>query len=120
MASVYSVLHLSDIERATNQGLAREELIEWYLEQKEFEIESVADLDNEREIVTKALTRLVKDKYLMELRGTVGDSLTDETMNATSTDDVQIHYVVRKSLFPIEKFTSPSLNVYLLDCRSGS
>jgi DNA replication licensing factor MCM6 len=91
-----SVLHLSDVERTTSQGVDREELVEWYLEQKEHELTSVADLDDEREIIGKALTRLVKDKYLMELRGAVGDSIGDETMDASSTDHAQVHYVVRK------------------------
>jgi len=93
-----SVLHLSDVERTTSQGIDREELIEWYLEQKEHELTSVEELETEREIVAKALTKLVKDKYLMELRGAVGDSIGDETMEASSADHTQVHYVVRKSI----------------------
>ncbi len=38
----------------------RDELIEWYLEQKEQEFESVEDLDSERELIGKALTKLAK------------------------------------------------------------
>jgi hypothetical protein len=91
-----SVLHLSDVERTTSQGIDREELIEWYLEQKEHELTSVEELETEREIVAKALTKLVKDKYLMELRGAVGDSIGDETMEASADDHTQVHYVVRK------------------------
>ncbi|KAG7561812.1 hypothetical protein FFLO_02713 [Filobasidium floriforme] len=94
------VLHLSDVERTTSQGVDREELVEWYLEQKEHELTSVADLDDEREIIGKALTRLVKDKYLMELRGAVGDSIGDETMDASSTDHAQVHYVVHPEIDP--------------------
>jgi DNA replication licensing factor MCM6 len=92
-----SVLHLSDVERTTSQGIDREELIEWYLEQKEHELSSVEDLESERDIIAKALTRLVKDKYLMELRGSVADSIGDETMDASATGHTQVHYVVRKS-----------------------
>lgn len=84
------------MERTTSQGVDREELIEWYLEQKESELTSVEDLEDEREIIGKALTRLVKDKYLMELRGAVGDSIGDETMDASSSTHAQVHYVVRK------------------------
>lgn len=94
---LYSVLHLSDVERSTSQGIDREELIEWYLEQKEHELTSVEELETEREIVAKALTKLVKDKYLLELRGPVGDSIGDETMEAPAADHTQVHYVVRKS-----------------------
>lgn len=52
------VLHLSDIERDTGSGVDREELIQWYLEQKETEFESEEDLEYERELIAKALTKL--------------------------------------------------------------
>lgn len=55
-----SVLHLSEIERDTGEGVDREELIEWYLEQKEQDFSSVEDLEKERDIVGKALTKLAK------------------------------------------------------------
>lgn len=54
------VLHLSDIERDTGSGVDREELIQWYLEQKETEFESEEDLELERELIAKALTKLSK------------------------------------------------------------
>ena len=108
------------MERTTSQGVDREELIEWYLEQKENELTSVDDLDDEREIIGKALTRLVKDKYLMELRGAVGDSIGDETMEASSTEHAQVHYVVRKSCysprtiaFPDSDFLTPILRLQI-------
>lgn len=52
------VLHLSDIERDTGSGVDREELIQWYLEQKETEFETEEDLEYERELIAKALTKL--------------------------------------------------------------
>jgi DNA replication licensing factor MCM6 len=54
------VLHLSDIERDTGSGVDREELIQWYLEQKETEFETEEDLEYERELIAKALTKLSK------------------------------------------------------------
>lgn len=54
------VLHLSDIERETGQGVDREELIQWYLEQKEMDFETEEDLEYERELIAKALTKLSK------------------------------------------------------------
>ncbi len=59
-SSIHSVLHLSEIERDTGEGVDRDELIEWYLEQKEHEFAGVQDLENEREIIGKALTKLAK------------------------------------------------------------
>jgi DNA replication licensing factor MCM6 len=52
------VLHLSDVERDTGSGVDREELIQWYLEQKETEFETEEDLEYERELIAKALTKL--------------------------------------------------------------
>ena len=54
------VLYLSDIERERGGGVEREELIQWYLEQKEDEFESEEDLEYERELISKALTKLAK------------------------------------------------------------
>lgn len=54
------VLHLSDIERESGTGVDREELIQWYLEQREQDFETEEDLENERELIAKALTKLAK------------------------------------------------------------
>jgi DNA replication licensing factor MCM6 len=54
------VLHLSDVERDNGTGVDREELVQWYLEQKEMDFESEEDLEYERELISKALTRLAK------------------------------------------------------------
>jgi DNA replication licensing factor MCM6 len=55
-----SVLHLSEVERETGQGVDRDDLITWYLEQKESQFESVAELEHEKELIGKALTKLAK------------------------------------------------------------
>jgi DNA replication licensing factor MCM6 len=54
------VLHLSAVERETGLGMDRDELIDWYLEQKESEIQDVEGLEHEKELITKVLKRLVK------------------------------------------------------------
>ena len=54
------VLHLSQIEHATGKGVDREELIDWYLEFKENELQDVEALEYERELITKMLRKLVK------------------------------------------------------------
>lgn len=38
----------------------REELVQWYLEQKEVDFETEEDLEYERELIGKALNRLAK------------------------------------------------------------
>jgi DNA replication licensing factor MCM6 len=54
------VLHLSATERETGRGIDRDELIDWYLEQKESQIQDVEELEYEKELITKMLRRLVK------------------------------------------------------------
>lgn len=54
------VLHLSQIERETGRGVDRDELIDWYLELKESEIQDVEELEYEKELITKMLRKLVK------------------------------------------------------------
>lgn len=54
------VLHLSATEQATGKGIDRDELIDWYLEQKESEVQDVEELEYEKELITKVLRKLVK------------------------------------------------------------
>jgi DNA replication licensing factor MCM6 len=59
------VLHLSEHEHKTGKGLDREELIDWYLEQKEEEMQDVDELEYEKELIVKLLRRLVKVRSLI-------------------------------------------------------
>ena len=54
------VLHLAAVERETGRGFDRDELIDWYLETKEEEIQDVDELEYEKELITKVLRKLVK------------------------------------------------------------
>jgi DNA replication licensing factor MCM6 len=54
------VLHLSAVERETGKGIDRDDLIDWYLELKESEIQDVDELEYEKELITKMLRKLVK------------------------------------------------------------
>jgi DNA replication licensing factor MCM6 len=54
------VLHLSQVEQATGKGVDREELIDWYLEFKEGEIQDEEAFEHEKELITKMLRKLVK------------------------------------------------------------
>ena len=69
------VLHLSEVERESGAGVDREELVQWYLEQREQEFESEDEVEYERELIGKALNKLAKDNYLLELRGDVREGL---------------------------------------------
>ncbi|RXK36244.1 minichromosome maintenance protein 6 [Tremella mesenterica] len=93
------VLHLSDVERETGMGIDREELIQWYLEQREMDFETEEDLEYERELIAKALVKLAKDNYLLEIRGDVREGLApstegEESMQSAADSTDKIYYVV--------------------------
>ncbi|TBU47236.1 mis5 protein [Dichomitus squalens] len=99
------VLHLSQVERETGTGMDRDELIDWYLELKEEEIQDVEELEYEKELITKMLRKLVKDNYLIEIRGDVQDSLPpsmEESSGQQTADsqegNVRVYYMVHPSV----------------------
>lgn len=57
------VLHLSSHERETGKGIDKDALIDWYLEQKEEDIQDIDELEYERELITKMLRKLVKVSF---------------------------------------------------------
>lgn len=117
------VLHLSATERETGKGIDRDELIDWYLELKESEVEDVEELEYEKELITKVLRKLVKvsshaidvsahtdyilveqDNYLIEVRGDVQESLmsADDSSTLPSSvqdgENVRVYYMVHPSV----------------------
>ena len=56
-------------EAENGNGLTREELINWYLEQEEENFDTVADAQAEESLAKKVINRLLKDNILMEMRG---------------------------------------------------
>lgn len=90
------VIHLSDLERTTGAGVDRDELIAWYLEQREEHMESVEDIDREGELIGKALTKLARDNYLLEIRGDVREGLqpSEQDEDTAASADDKVHYLV--------------------------
>ena len=54
------VMHLVQVERDTGKGMDKDELIDWYLELQEENIQDVEQLEYEKELITKMLRKLVK------------------------------------------------------------
>lgn len=54
------VSHLKTVEDETGRGEDREALVDWYLEEKEGEMQDVEDIERETELMTKMLKKLVK------------------------------------------------------------
>ncbi|KAK9470921.1 MCM2/3/5 family-domain-containing protein [Dipodascopsis tothii] len=56
-------------EATIDSGLTMDELAQWYLEQREEDIQTEEEFIAERDLVRKVIRRLVKDNVLMALRG---------------------------------------------------
>ncbi|KAK1140031.1 MCM DNA helicase complex subunit mcm6 [Aspergillus melleus] len=74
------VQRLGQDEAASGEGVEQEDLIVWYLEQVESELNTEEDLQRERALSAKVLKRMVKDNILMPIRGEgLVDTANDET-----------------------------------------
>lgn len=60
------VYHIKEREDQLQQGIDRDELIDWYLETREDDVQSVDELDYEKELFQKVLKRLVKVSFLVD------------------------------------------------------
>ncbi|KAJ9623248.1 MCM DNA helicase complex subunit mcm6 [Taxawa tesnikishii (nom. ined.)] len=77
-------------ETSEEDGVGEDDLLVWYLEQKEDELESQEDLAAERSLAKKVLKRMVKDNVLMQIRG---EGLRDETDDGAQENN-RVMYVV--------------------------
>ncbi|TDL22900.1 hypothetical protein BD410DRAFT_747455 [Rickenella mellea] len=98
------VMHVSDAEKRLSKGIGRDELIDWYLELKEQELQSIEDLVYEKGLIGKVLKKLVKDNYLMEIRGDCQETLP-ESMDTSESDSnlpdgstLRVSYMVHPSV----------------------
>ncbi|OKL58208.1 DNA replication licensing factor mcm6 [Talaromyces atroroseus] len=73
-------------ESASGNGVEQNELLTWYLEQIESEINNNEELEQERNLAKKVLKRMVKDNILMPIRG---QGLMDETQDDEHTQPPQ-------------------------------
>ncbi|KAL3235288.1 DNA replication licensing factor MCM6 [Nakaseomyces bracarensis] len=85
------VRKISEVERDEGSELTALDIVDWYCIQKENEFSSEEEYHNERKLVYKVLKRLVKDRILMEIRGTK-DDLDDEDVEEQDRD--KIVYVI--------------------------
>ncbi|KAF4437741.1 minichromosome maintenance 6 [Fusarium acutatum] len=84
------VQHITDAEVGNNEGVNGDELVNWYLEQKEDELQGEEDYHREKALANMVLKKMVKENILMALRG---EGLTDGEASS-STDPSQIMYIV--------------------------
>ncbi|KDQ15120.1 hypothetical protein BOTBODRAFT_109338 [Botryobasidium botryosum FD-172 SS1] len=95
------IMHLAEHERASGNGIDRDDLIDWYLEYKEAELTTVEELDYEKELFGKVLNKLVKDNYLLPIRGDVQESLpsmSEDEPPLAAGETQRIYYMVHPSV----------------------
>ncbi|KAF2473880.1 MCM-domain-containing protein [Lindgomyces ingoldianus] len=91
------VKRVNEDQTATEDGVEEEELLVWYLEQKEGELDTQEDLNKERVLAKKVLKKIVKEQYLMQIRG---EGLADEQGQGLASDS-NIVYVLHPNC-PVE------------------
>lgn len=69
------VKKVSDDDNSEGEGLTKDELVEWYLNQKEDDLHTEQEYHEERALTYKVLRRLEKDKILMSVTQNLGDTL---------------------------------------------
>ncbi|KAF4982225.1 hypothetical protein FZEAL_2109 [Fusarium zealandicum] len=91
------VQRVNDDESGSGEGVNGEDLVTWYLEQKEDELEGEEDYHRERALANMVLKKMVKENILMALRG---EGLTD---SEASSSAAQIIYVLHPNC-AVEEF----------------
>ncbi|PYH97545.1 DNA replication licensing factor Mcm6 [Aspergillus ellipticus CBS 707.79] len=81
------VRRVRDDESKSGEGVEQEDLLVWYLEQVESEIDTEEDLQNERSLAVKVLKRMIKDNILMPIRG---EGLVDADEDTQSSRTVYV------------------------------
>ncbi|KAL8291936.1 hypothetical protein RQP46_002194 [Phenoliferia psychrophenolica] len=79
------VYMLSEHEKRENSGMLRSQVVVQYLEDVENELQDMEAMENEEILIKKVLTKLVKEKYLLELRG---EGLQDEADEHAEPDPI--------------------------------
>lgn len=88
------VMRVNEMEKATGSGINRRDLIQWYLEQRESEIETLEQLEEERELAAKVVVKLIKDQYFIELRNDEDETQPDgdeEDLTASQEPILMVH-----------------------------
>ncbi|KAK7431368.1 MCM DNA helicase complex subunit mcm6 [Neonectria magnoliae] len=85
------VQRVNDGESGSGEGVDGEELVNWYLEQKEDELDGEDDYHREKGLANMVLKKMVKENILMALRG---DGSTDDAGEGSSAVAAQVVYVL--------------------------
>ena len=99
---------IANMERQHGKEMTATEIVEWYLLQRENDISSESEYWQERKLAYKVLKRLVKDRILMEIRGT-RENISEDKEGV----EVQVHADPSKIVYVIHP------NCEMLDTIEG-
>ncbi|KAH7262546.1 MCM2/3/5 family-domain-containing protein [Fusarium tricinctum] len=85
MVNIFLRRVANDDDNGKGEGTNGEELVNWYLEQKENELEGEEDYHHEKALANMVLKKMVKTNYLMAFRG---EGLTDGEAGSSSAAEV--------------------------------
>ncbi|GAA5862576.1 hypothetical protein JCM8547_002112 [Rhodosporidiobolus lusitaniae] len=74
------VYMVAEHEQEEGAGMARSEVVQQYLDSIESELGTIEQLEAETQLVEKVLNKLVKEKYLLELRGSASGANADAAL----------------------------------------
>ncbi|KAK6456849.1 DNA replication licensing factor, MCM6 component [Scheffersomyces xylosifermentans] len=86
------VKKVSDDDAEGGEGLSADEIVSWYLHQKESEISSESEYNKERKLAYKVMRRLVKDRILMSV--TNNDTRMPDEIETSGTDSAEKNKMV--------------------------
>ncbi|KAK3721069.1 MCM DNA helicase complex subunit mcm6 [Vermiconidia calcicola] len=81
---------VSDDQGVAEDGVEENDLLVWFLEQKEEELESQEDMETQRSLARKVLKRMVKDNVLLQIRG---EGLADEAGQGLDQEEKTMYVV---------------------------
>ncbi|KAH7171499.1 MCM2/3/5 family-domain-containing protein [Dactylonectria macrodidyma] len=84
------VQRVNDDESGIGEGVNGEELVNWFLEQKEAELEGEEDYHREKGLANMVLKKMVKENILMALRGDGSGDGAGESSSAVSSQVVYV------------------------------
>lgn len=85
---------IADLERSEGSEMTANQILDWYLLQKENDLQSEVEYWNERKLASKVLKRLVKDRILMEIHGTRQELSDDQEMGDNDGETSRTVYVI--------------------------
>jgi len=85
------VRRVNEDESHSGEGVEQEELLIWYLEQIESELNNEAEMESERDLAMKVLKRMVKDNILMPIRG---EGLVDDEDDQQEREPQKVVYIL--------------------------